>query len=383
MSLSITFAALGRAVAANPVLRVLFQPLNLPAMLTWLAVALSLSFEKEGGGALAWLAMGGFAAGFVIGDFLRPQQRVAIGLLFALEAVCALIVVWLGPRAGTAPALLVILAAQLALVYPARWTLAAMLAIDLALYLVLRGSEHRAAAIVVLIFAGFQSFAAMIALYARRAEDAREQLSRVNADLLATRALLADSARDAERLRVARELHDVAGHKLTAMTLNLRALAADPDYAKRSEIAIAQRLSTELLGDLRNVVQALRDTRGLDLDVALRALAAPLPRPRLELSIADDVHLTDPAIAETILRLVQEALTNSARHADADRVQVTIVREGKRLRVGVEDDGRLRGPLCEGNGLAGMRERVAAAGGTLALQTTLRGALRIEAELPA
>jgi signal transduction histidine kinase len=303
--------------------------------------------------------------------------------LFALEAVCALIVVWLGPRAGTAPALLVILAAQLALVYPARWTLAAMLAIDLALYLVLRGSEHRAAAIVVLIFAGFQSFAAMIALYARRAEDAREQLSRVNADLLATRALLADSARDAERLRVARELHDVAGHKLTAMTLNLRALAADPDYAKRSEIAIAQRLSTELLGDLRNVVQALRDTRGLDLDVALRALAAPLPRPRLELSIADDVHLTDPAIAETILRLVQEALTNSARHADADRVQVTIVREGKRLRVGVEDDGRLRGPLCEGNGLAGMRERVAAAGGTLALQTTLRGALRIEAELPA
>ena len=383
MSLSNAFAALGRAVAANPVLRVLFQPLNLPALLTWLAVALSLSFEKNGGGALAWLAMGGFAAGFVIGDFVRPHRRLAIALLFALQAVCALIVVWLGPRAGTAPALLVILAAQLALVYPARWTLAAMLAIDLALYLVLRSAEHRAAAIVVLIFAGFQSFAAMIALYARRAEDAREQLSRVNADLLATRALLADSARDAERLRVARELHDVAGHKLTAMTLNLRALAADPDYAKRPEIAIAQRLSSELLGDIRNVVQALRDARGLDLGIALRALAAPMPRPRLELAIAEDVHLTDPAVAETILRLVQEALTNSARHTDAERVQVAVVRDGRHLRVSVEDDGRLRGPLCEGNGLAGMRERVTAAGGSLTLKTGERGALRIEAELPA
>ena len=153
--------------------------------------------------------------------------------------------------------------------------------------------------------------------------------------------------------------------------------------AKRPEIAIAQRLSSELLGDIRNVVQALRDTRGLDLGVALRALAAPMPRPRLELSIADDVHLTDPAIAETILRLVQEALTNSARHADAERVRVEIGRDGAKLRISVEDDGQVRGALCEGNGLAGMRERVSAAGGSLSLQTTVRGALRIEAELPA
>lgn len=372
-----------RVILGNAFLRVIFQPLNLPALLTWLAVALSLRHDSAGDGLWQWLAMAGFGLAFLIGDFVPRNRRMTTALLLAAEAVCALAVTWTAPRGGTAPALLVILSAQLAMIYPARITLAATLLIDLALYLVLRASGHNAALIVVLIFAGFQAFASLIAHYARRAEEARDQLSRVNADLLATRALLADSARDAERLRVARELHDVAGHKLTAMTLNLRALAADPDYAKRSEIAIAQRLSTELLGDIRNVVQALRDTRGLDLGVALRALAAPLPRPRLELSIADDVHLTDPAIAETILRLVQEALTNSARHADADRVQVTIVREGRRLRVGVEDDGRLRGPLCEGNGLAGMRERVTAAGGTLALQTTLRGALRIEAELPA
>jgi signal transduction histidine kinase len=308
---------------------------------------------------------------------------VLTALLLATEAICALALTWLAPRGGTTPALLVILSAQLAMIYPARITLIAMLLIDLGLFLVLRASGHNAALIVVLIFAGFQAFSSLIAHYARRAVEARAQHAPEHPAMLPTRAMRPDPPRDAERLRVARELPDVAGNTLTAMTLNLRALAADPDYAKRPEIAIAQRLSGELLGDIRNVVQALRDTRGLDLGVALRALAAPLPRPRLELSIADDVHLTDPAIAETILRLVQEALTNSARHADAERVRVAIGRDGARLRISVEDDGQVRGTLHEGNGLAGMRERVAAAGGTLALQTTVRGALRIEAELPA
>ena len=210
----------------------------------------------------------------------------------------------------------------------------------------------------------------------------RDLRALVNADLLATRALLADSARDAERLRVARELHDVAGHKLTAMTLNLRALAADPALAERRELAIAQQMSSELLGDIRNVVQALRDTRGLDLATALRALAAPMPTPTMALSIDDDVHVTDASTAETVLRLVQEALTNSARHAGADTVRVSLKRDGRRLAVSVEDDGHVSGNLQEGNGLAGMRERIAAADGTMALSTNGRGALRIDASLP-
>src|SRR3546814_13887772 len=64
--------------------------------------------------------------------------------------------------------------------------------------------------------------------------------------------------------------------------------------------------SRERLGDLRGVVQALRDARGLDLATALRALAAPLPRPALRLEIDDDVQVTDPGVAEAILRLAQD-----------------------------------------------------------------------------
>jgi signal transduction histidine kinase len=130
------------------------------------------------------------------------------------------------------------------------------------------------------------------------------------------------------------------------------------------------------------VVNALRDSSGLDLGTALRALAAPMPRPALQLVIGDDVHISNPIVAEAVLRLVQEALTNSARHAEADTVRVRLHRDGERLAINVEDDGYVRGDLREGNGLSGMRERLAAAGGTLMLSTTARGALRIDASLP-
>jgi signal transduction histidine kinase len=107
-----------------------------------------------------------------------------------------------------------------------------------------------------------------------------------------------------------------------------------------------------------------------------------MPRPALDLVIDNDVHISDPTMAEAVLRLVQEALTNSARHADAGTVRVRLHRDGQRLAISVEDDGRVRGDIHEGNGLSGMRERLAAAGGTLVLSTTPRGALRIDASLP-
>lgn len=371
-------------MAAMPThLRATLQPTHLAALVTWLAVALGLRAEQAAQRPLMWTLLLAFLVMLFAADFVpRRHQRLGVPLLLALEAACALALVWLAPRAGTAPVLLVVLVAQLASHYPARVVLPVAAALNVALYLLLRDAGYREPLIVTMLYGGFQGFAALTAHYARTTAESRDALARVNADLLATRALLADSARDAERLRVARELHDVAGHKLTAMTLNLRALGADPAFAGRPEIAIAQRMSAELLGDIRDVVQALRDTRGLDLATALRALAAPMPRPALDLDIDDDVQVTDPATAETVLRLVQEALTNSARHADAGSVRVSLRRDGRRLAVTVEDDGRVRGPIHEGNGLAGMRERVAEAEGSLVLSTNAHGALRIDASLP-
>ncbi|WJM85507.1 hypothetical protein QUF31_21345 [Dickeya chrysanthemi] len=83
-------------------------------------------------------------------------------------------------------------------------------------------------------------------------------------------------------------------------------------------------LARELLGDIRSVVQSLRDDAGLDLHTALHALAAPFPKPVLQLQIDPAVRVSDPQIAEALLRLVQEALTNAARHGEADTVQVSL-----------------------------------------------------------
>ena len=208
-----------------------------------------------------------------------------------------LLLAWIMPRIGTAQVLLVIWAACTFSMWSVRQAIVAVLLVNAAFYLLIKTSDYGSPLTMIIINLGFQALAGMCVYHALTAERSRDKLALVNADLLATRALLADSARDAERLRVARELHDVAGHKLTAMRLNLRALAADPALAGHEGVALAERLSGELLGDIRQVVQSLRDDRGLDLATALRARAAPFPRPALQLTIAPGVRVTDPAVA--------------------------------------------------------------------------------------
>lgn len=361
----------------------LLKPLNIAAGLTLAAVALSIRQTPAAGEPLTWIVLAIFTLALLADDLapLRPTRHQVA--LLALEAVCALALCLIAPRSGTSPVLLVILAAQVSMLFGLKPAFISMLVLNTGLYLILRHTGHPAPLVGTLIYAGFQGFAVLIGHYARNAERSRDALALVNADLLATRALLADAVRDAERLRVARELHDVAGHTLTALNLNLRALATEPDLAKRDELLQAQRLSAELLAEIRGVVQALRDSRGLDLATALHALAAPLPTTRLQLHMAATARVDRIETADIVLRTAQEALTNAARHGSARNVFVTLLRDGDRLRLGIEDDGRLRGALHPGNGLTGMRERIEDHGGTLTLSTTRGGGLRIDAELPA
>ena len=364
--------------------RILLQPMNVALLLTWLAVWVSFSGIPPVHRTATAVLMCVFLLAALLPQPGSHGDKWKTPVLIGVQTLCGLALVYLAPHSGTTPVLLVVVAAQLGMVFSLRTCLFALLVIDVALYLLLRESlGHGRALFTVLIYIGFQGFALLVGHYASTAERARDALSLVNADLLATRALLADSARDAERLRVARELHDVAGHKLTALKLNLRALASDPALVGRDEVHIAQQLSGELLDDIRGLVQAIRDTRGLDLDTALRALAAPLPRLQLDLHIAPDVHVTDPAQAETLLRLAQESLTNAARHAGASRVRLSLARGADGIDITIEDNGKVKGALKEGNGLAGMRERVAAASGRFELARTETGGLRIHASLPA
>lgn len=357
----------------------LLHPLNLAGFVTWLAVAMVL----HAGDLPAWrndVLLAAWLGAFLTCSVASGHSARVRNASLLVEAATALALVGLASNAGIAAVLLVVLVAQAAMTWPLRIVLPLAVALNFAVYLLLGRDGHPNPLALVLSYGGFQLFAALTSHYARSAEQARDRLARVNADLLATRALLDDAARDRERLRVARELHDVAGHTLTALRLNLRALHAE---APSPQLALAEQLSADLLGEIRNVVHALRDARGLDIDTALRALAAPFPRPALRLQVDDDVAIAEPALADAVLRTVQEALTNAARHGQAGHLDVHLARDGERLRLRIEDDGHARLPLHEGHGLTGMRERIAALGGELHIGRGSAGGVRIDAMLPA
>jgi len=361
----------------------LLRPLPLAGLLTILTVGYALRFTPDAQRPLALLLLGVFLLLFIAQQVVPDSRRRLHDLVLVAMVPVVLLLSLVSYRVNASQVLLVIWVACVFATWTPRTSIIATVLANAGFYFALGHAGYKDALPLVLINMGFQGLAAICVHYATSAERSRDALARVNADLLATRALLADSARDAERLRMARELHDVAGHKLTAMRLNLRLLLGEPQLAGRRELVVAEQLSGALMADIRQVVQSLRDDRGLDLATALRALAAPFPRPRLELEIDEDVRVTDPAVAEAMLRVVQEALTNAARHSAAEQVVVRIGRDREGLSIDIEDDGHCRGPVREGNGLSGMRERLAALGGRLDVGLAQGGGLHLQARLPA
>lgn len=369
--------------------RELFAPMSLAAYAAWLA---------------AWMAgVGEAAASSTPGLVLRASLllflllfmaehlfsarlgRAGFLLLGTVLAFLALVATALAPR-GASPILLVLLAALLAARLAWRELLLALFVVNLGLAYAIFGywrAPPTALLISLLAYASFQLFAALVMRYAVQAEETGLRLREANAGLLATRELLSEGARDAERLRLARELHDVAGNKLTALKLNLAVLARDPRFAESTQPDVCMRLADELLGDLRALVERVRQDGGLDLREALAKLASPFPRPRMHVEIAPDARALGLAQAEPVLRTVQEALTNAARHSHAQHLWVVLRRDGDALQLDIRDDGRGRGALRPGNGLRGMRERLEALGGELDVRRMETGGVQLQARLPA
>jgi signal transduction histidine kinase len=374
------------SIDRRALLQDLFGPLSLAAYAAWLAVWLSLGQPQaiDPGGGLARLAMLLFLAAFIAALLIRDGQRLR-GFLGAvtLMGISGLAVVAIHPF-SPAPILLVLLAAMLASRFERGPLAAALLLINLPLAALLLQAPrpgYRFALISIVAYASFQAFAALLMSAMRRAEAMATRLREVNAELLATRALLEQGARDGERLRLSRELHDVAGHGLTALKLNLGALARDPRQPDPQRVALCAGLADELLQNLRGVVAQMRQSAGIDLETALRRLAEPFPGLALHLELS--VQVERIASAEAILRTAQEALTNAARHSGAHNLWLVLQRDGERLRLELRDDGRGGAGLQPGHGLSGMRERLQALGGELEIEPARQAGLTLRAWLPA
>jgi signal transduction histidine kinase len=199
----------------------------------------------------------------------------------------------------------------------------------------------------------------------RREAQARRSLARANAELRATRALLEAASREQERTRIARELHDVLGHDLTALGLQLEIASHVPQDQAAVHLDKARDVSARLLRNVREVVSAMRLTDGTGLRRALDTLVEAVPNLTVHLDVPADLRVEDAARAHCVLRCVQEIITNALRHAKAKNLWIAIGHADGAVTVDAHDDGCGAEVLAAGGGLSGMRDRIEELGGAL------------------
>ena len=229
---------------------------------------------------------------------------------------------------------------------------------------------------------GLVSFPFLASQLALAQVHARGELRRLNSELMATRSLLAENTRVAERVRISRDLHDLVGHHLTALTLNLEVASHTCEGSARDHVDQAASIARLLLSDVREVVSDMRQDDQVDFREVLNMLIGGLPQMTIHLDLPEDGSRIDPQRAQVLLRCAQELLTNAARHSQAQNLWITMENGRENLALVVRDDGLGAEDLMPGNGLNGMRERLRELGGRLELSTAGGAGLLARVWLP-
>ncbi len=250
--------------------------------------------------------------------------------------------------------------------------------------LVLRNPEITALAAIVLgsTFMGLGFFAYIASMATQQLSEARDELRRVNSELRATQSLLTENTRIAERVRIARELHDLVGHHLTALTLNLEVATHLIEGKALEHVHQARSVARLLLSDVREVVSEMRSNDAVNLANALQKLVEGVPQPKIHLEIPAGFSVTDPQRAQVLLRCAQEVITNAVRHAQAKNLWLEVGIKGGELHLTAKDDGQGMDQPRIGNGLSGMRERLRQLGGGLDMDTAIGRGFILHAHLP-
>lgn len=359
--------------------------LRMAGLFAWAVVALP-TFPTFGvmtrsalaGWVVAWLAFGIAFWLAASGDHDRRRDTP----LLVVQSVAAMVCMQLRPNAFGI-VLLVVICGQLAHVLSVRWALV-WVAVQTALAGVILMFQFppRIVAPTIGAYLAFQAFAFFTGHLSHSEACARSELAVANAELRATADLLDASGRLNERLRIARDLHDLLGHHLTALTVNLEVASHLTEGKPRDHVEQARAIAKLLLADVRAVVSDLRDDQYIDLRAVLDRLVSPIPAPRIELRVADDVGVSDPALAQTLVRAVQEIVTNAVRHSGASTLTIDVRAHDGHVQLVAHDDGRGAEAVHIGNGLRGMRERAEAAGGTVDVTTAAGRGFRVAMALP-
>jgi signal transduction histidine kinase len=361
---------------------------GVPLIYFWIAPLLMASDEQLPVTAMPWQ---GWAAYFAFGSSYAWLTRglgarrpsVFDYLLLVVQTLAATGVAYYSDS-GLGSVLLMVAACVLPWLLPLGLGVAWLLLSQLAVVPVFMGRDFTLFEAVMqsLIYAGFAGFVYATSLVARQQAQAREEQRRLNAELRATRALLAESARVNERTRISRELHDLLGHHLTALSLNLEVASHLAEGKVQEHVSQARTLAKLLLSDVREAVSQIRDSDAIDMTVTLRPLADNVPGLAIEMRMPEPFLLDDPERAHVLLRCTQEIITNVVRHAHAATLRLDYSWQHEGVSLDARDDGRgVDGPV-PGNGLRGMRERLAAYGGNVDIDTGPGAGFGLKVYLP-
>jgi two-component system sensor histidine kinase DesK len=185
-------------------------------------------------------------------------------------------------------------------------------------------------------------------------------------------------AKIAERERIARDLHDLLGHTLSVSVLKARLAAKlinrDPGAAQR-EVEEIERISRGALEQVREAVQGYRSA-GLIEELENARSALDTANIEASFEVDDEATATPSQIANVLAMALREAITNAIRHAGCTRCEIKLVKVDQAVVLRIDDNGG-GGTFVEGAGLCGMRERVAALGGSVQLDGTSGTSVRV------
>ncbi|MET9498149.1 sensor histidine kinase [Streptomyces sp. NPDC006552] len=329
------------------------------------------------GTVLGWLGLVAFAGcyvGLVLRQTGRPTEPVVVrGCLTVLAVFAIALPLTLGDEWLV---LFVYVSVACGAVLPLKWTRTAILTTTAALIAtgLLLGADPQYWLLIPTLLGGFS----MIGV---------RELVRTTRELREARAQVAQLAANEERLRLARDLHDLLGHSLSLITLKSELAGRMlPDHPGKAagQVADIEKVSRQALVDVREAVTGYRRPRlAAELGGAQAALAAAGIAAEVPADVPDLPGTAEATLAWTL----REAVTNVVRHSGARHCTVTVTRRetlgGPVVELSVEDDGAGPSGAPPGNGLNGLAERLAAVGGTLETGTAPARGFRLVARVPA
>ncbi len=326
----------------------------------------------------AWL---GYGAAFALASLHRRIVRPLAIAALVVQAAIVVAMPHLG-FAGSEGLLMSIVAVQVPMILSLRTGIAWAIAQVPFLLATVAPDKHVVELMEILgAYAMFTAFAFLVYwLYGRELRTRRE-LMRAHAGLVSAQALVLDGVRQAERLRISRELHDSLGHHLTAMSIQLEVARQVSIGDAVDPIARAQDVSKQALAELRKTVTDMQHDE-LDFVATVRALAAAIPKPRIRVTADESLRIDDREIAHALFRCIQEALTNSLRHAGASNISIDVARRGEAIAVEVRDDGAGADGVGAGTGLRGIQTRIAQIGGMVEHGSGRDGGFHVRITVP-